>query len=140
MRPIVADFAARHASYKHFDELDEARFPVFLAVPIRGKSGPLGALVVQRASKSGEFDAHDVEVLVLLGALIAAGIRTAELIDAQREKAHGPRSARRAGGGTRKVTLTGRPVVAGPRDRRRGRPAAAAADGRRRRRAGDRRA
>jgi len=111
MRPVVADLAARHASYKHFDELDEARFPVFLAVPLRGKSGPVGAIVVQRASN--EFEAHDIEILVLLGALIAAGIRTAELIDAQREKSHGPSSARRAGGGTRKVTLTGRPVTPG---------------------------
>ena len=55
---------------------------------------------------------------MLLGALIAAGVRTAELIDAQRERSHGartsgPHSARRAGGGTRKVTLTGRPVVRG---------------------------
>jgi phosphotransferase system enzyme I (PtsP) len=111
MRPVVADLAARHASYKHFDELDEARFPVFLAVPLRGKSGPVGAVVVQR--EAIEFEPHDVEVLVLLGALIAAGIRTAELIDAHREKAHGPSSGRRAGGGTRKVTLTGRPVVPG---------------------------
>jgi phosphotransferase system enzyme I (PtsP) len=113
MRPVVAELASEHASYKHFDELDEARFPVFLAVPLRGKSGPVGAVVVQRTRDAGAFDGHDVEVLVLLGALIAAGIRTAELIDAQREKSHGPSSARRAGGGTRKVTLTGRPVVPG---------------------------
>ncbi len=109
MRPVVANLAAKHASYKHFDELDEARFPAFLAVPLRGKSGPVGAAVVQRAG--GEFDAHDVESLVLLGALIAAGIRHAELIDAQRDKAAS--SPRRAGGGTRKVTLAGRPVVPG---------------------------
>lgn len=109
MRPVVANLAAKHASYKHFDELDEARFPAFLAVPLRGKSGPVGAAVVQRAG--GEFDAHDVETLVLLGALIAAGIRHAELIDAQRDKTAS--SPRRAGGGTRKVTLTGRPVVPG---------------------------
>ncbi len=111
MRPVVADLAERHASYKHFDELDEARFPVFLAVPLRGKSGPVGATVVQR--QRSEFETHDIEVLVLLGALIAAGIRTAELIDTHREKSHGPSSARRAGGGTRKVTLTGRPVIPG---------------------------
>jgi len=111
MRPVVADTASTHASYKHFDELDESRFPVFLAVPLRGKSGPVGAAVVQR--KSGAFETSEVELLVLLGALIAAGIRTAELIDAQRERAHGPQSARRAGGGTRKVTLTGRPMIPG---------------------------
>lgn len=112
MRPVVADLAANHASYKHFDELDEERFPVFLAVPLRGKSGPVGVVVVQR--KEEPFDSSEVELLVLLGALIAAGIRTAELIDAHREKMHGPESVRRtAGGGTRKVTLTGRPMVPG---------------------------
>jgi len=111
MRPVIADAASMHASYKHFDELEEARFPVFLAVPIRGKSGPVGAAVVQR--REGPFGTSEIELLALLGALIAAGIRTAELIDAQRERAHGPHSARRAGGGTRKVTLTGRPVVCG---------------------------
>lgn len=110
MRPVVADLAAKHASYKHFDELDEGRFPVFLAVPLRGKSGPVGVLVVQRKEKA--FEVVEVELLVLLGALIAAGIRTAELIDAQRDK-HASTSPRRAGGGTRKVTLTGRPCVRG---------------------------
>ena len=73
MRPVVAELAKKHASYKHFEELGEDRFPVFLA------------------------------------ALIAAGIRTAELLDAQRDKA----PVRKAGGGTRKVTLPGRPVVPG---------------------------
>ncbi len=111
MRPVVADSAPEHASYKPFDELDEPRFPVFLAVPVRGKSGPVGAAVVQR--KEGPFETSEVELLVLLGALIAAGIRTAELIDAQRERTRGPQSARRAGGGTRKVTLTGRPMLPG---------------------------
>jgi phosphotransferase system, enzyme I, PtsP len=111
MRPILAALAPTHAKYKHFDELDEDRYPVFLAVPLRGKSGPVGALVVQR--KEDSFDVPEVEILVLLGALIAAAIRTAEVIDAQREKTHGPNSTRRAGGGTRKVTLTGRPIVPG---------------------------
>ena len=107
MRPVAAELAAKHASYKRFENLGEERFPVFLAVPIRGRAGPLGAVVVQR--RSGAFADADVELLVLMGALIAAGIRTAELIDAARERA-GPR---RAGGGTRKVTLPGRPLVPG---------------------------
>jgi phosphotransferase system, enzyme I, PtsP len=106
MRPISTDSADRHGSYKHFAELAEERFPAFLAVPIRGKNGPLGALVVQR--REPLFDDHDVELLSVLGGLIAAGIRTAELMDEAREK-----RARRAGGGTRKVTLTGRPAVVG---------------------------
>ncbi len=107
LRPISADAAEQHASYKHFHELGEERFPVFLAVPIRGKSGPLGAVVIQR--REGPFDEHDVELLTSLGGLIAAGIRAAELIDAKRDKG----LARKAGGGTRKVTLPGRPLLPG---------------------------
>lgn len=107
MRPMSADFATEHASYKHFEGLGEEQFPAFLAVPVRGKSGALGALVVQR--KSEAFSEADVELLAVLGALVAAGIRHAELIDASRDKA----PLRRAGGGTRRVNLTGRPLVAG---------------------------
>ena len=122
LRPVSSANAAAHRAYKHFADLHEERYPVFLAVPIRGKTGPLGALVVQRPGpepRDGEpaddahsrapFDEHDVELLAALGAIIAAGIRHAELIDSRRERP----SARRAGGGTRKVTLTGRPVVGG---------------------------
>ena len=106
LRPISADNAEQHASYKHFAELGEERFPVFLAVPIRGNAGPLGAIVVQR--REVPFTESDVELLVAMGALIAAEVRHAELLDSRRERA-----PRRAGGGTRKVTLTGTPIVAG---------------------------
>jgi phosphotransferase system enzyme I (PtsP) len=109
MRPISVDEAEEHEAYKHFEVLGEERFPVFLAVPIRGKSGPLGALVVQRREVT--FSDRDVELITVLGALIAAGIRHAELIDAKREK--GAASLRKAGGGTRKVTLPGTPLVPG---------------------------
>lgn len=103
LRPISSANATAHDAYKHFEDLGEERFPVFLAVPITGKGGPLGAVVVQRAEAA--FEDRDVELCVALGAIISAGIRHAELIDARRDR---PAShARRAGGGTRKVTLTG---------------------------------
>jgi phosphotransferase system enzyme I (PtsP) len=107
LRPVTSENAAEHRSYKHFEDLGEERFPVFLAVPIRGKAGPLGALVVQRAR--GPFDDRDIELCAALGAIIAAGIRHAELIDARRDRP----MPRKAGGGTRKVTLPGRPFVSG---------------------------
>jgi len=107
LRPMSVDTATEHASYKHFEELGEERFPAFLAVPIRGKSGALGAVVVQR--KRGSFSDADVELLVTLGALVAAGVRHAELIDDMRDKV----PSRRAGGGTRRVNLPGRPLVPG---------------------------
>jgi phosphotransferase system enzyme I (PtsP) len=109
LRPVTSENAERHHAYKHFEDLGEERFPVFLAVPIQGKAGPLGALVVQR--EHGAFADRDIELLATLGAVIAAVVRHAELIDARRERG-GPMS-RRAGGGTRKVTLTGRPFVPG---------------------------
>ena len=107
MRPISSTHAETHESYKYFEKLHEERYPVFLAVPLFGKSGPLGAVVVQRASVP--FSDPEVELLTSLGGLIAAGVRHAELIDATREKSF----TRKAGGGTRKVTLPGRPVVPG---------------------------
>jgi phosphotransferase system enzyme I (PtsP) len=107
MRPISAELAEAHSSYKHFDELEEERFPVFLAVPLRGRGGPLGSIVVQR--KAVAWSDSDIELLMSLGGLVAAGLRHAELIDANRDKA----PSRRTGGGTRKITLPGRPLVGG---------------------------
>ncbi len=106
MRPVSTDQARVHASYKHVDGLGEERFPVFLAVPVCGRRGPLGALVLQR--KEGAFTDEDVALVALMGGLLAAGISQAELLDARRE-----RKERKAGGGTRKVTLPGRPFVPG---------------------------
>lgn len=111
LRPVTSEDAGSHRSYKHFDDLGEERFPIFLSVPIRGKVGPLGALVVQRKETAPKFEERDIELLATLGAIIAAGIRHAELIDAQREKHTA--TPRKAGGGTRKVTLTGRPFIPG---------------------------
>jgi len=108
LRPIISSHAETHAFYKHFPTLEEERFPVFLAVPILGKQGPVGAIAVQREVLP--FSDPDVELLSALGALISAGIRHAELIDSQRERST---VSRRAGGGTRKVTLPGRPAVPG---------------------------
>jgi phosphotransferase system, enzyme I, PtsP len=107
LRPVTSGHAPDDAAYKEFDVLAEDRYPVFLAVPVRGKTGPSGALVVQRAERA--FEDPDIELLAALGAIVAAGIRHAELIDARRERP----LARKAGGGTRKVTLTGRPFVGG---------------------------
>ncbi len=107
LRPISAELAQSHEAYKHFGSLGEERFPAFLAVPILGKSGALGAIVVQRAEPA--FGKADVELACAIGSIVAGYVRQAELIDRQRERG----ATRAAGGGTRKVTLTGRPVVLG---------------------------
>lgn len=108
LRPLSALDATRHEDYRHFPELGEEKFPVFAAVPILGRSGPLGATVLQRRARA--FTNADLELLVALSSSIAAGIRAAELMDTARDKVP---PSRKTGGGTRKVTLPGRPVVPG---------------------------
>ena len=108
MRPISVGKAPEHARYRAFPELDEDRYPVFLAVPVLGHQRALGALVVQRAGDL-PFGASDVDLIAALTAPIASGIRHAQLLDERTER----HQARRTGGGTRKVTLPGVPVVPG---------------------------
>ncbi|MFT3773722.1 MAG: phosphoenolpyruvate-utilizing N-terminal domain-containing protein [Minicystis sp.] len=108
MRPISVIQASEHERYRAFPELDEDRYPVFLAVPVLGHQRALGALVVQRAGNEA-FTEGDVDLIVALTAPIAAGIRHAALLDEKTER----QQARRTGGGTRKVTLPGVPIVPG---------------------------
>ena len=107
-RPISVAEAEAHKSYRHFEQLGEERFPVFLCAPVLGPEGPLGAITVQR-EPGRPFDARDVELVVALAASVANGILRAELLDQLREQPilRGP------GGGTRRVTLPGRPIVPG---------------------------
>jgi phosphotransferase system enzyme I (PtsP) len=76
-------------------------------VPIIGGSGPLGAVVVQRAADR-PFSEAEVSLVAALTAPISAGISLARLLDDLRDT-----PPRRAGDGTRKVTLPGVPVIGG---------------------------
>jgi phosphotransferase system enzyme I (PtsP) len=107
MRPVSTASASTHEGYRHFPGLGEEKFPVFLAVPVVGASGPLGALVLQRALGQG-FEQTEIELAAALTAPIAAATERAHL----REALHGERRTNPAGG-TRRVTLTGRSVVPG---------------------------
>jgi phosphotransferase system enzyme I (PtsP) len=109
LRPISVLSAASHDSFRPFPELQEERFPVFCAVPILGRKGPLGAVVVQRKGRQPFSDA-DVELLAALSSTVSAAVRAAELIDTARDR-HLP--SRKAGGGTRHVVLPGVPSIAG---------------------------
>ena len=106
MRPMSLDTAPDHASYRRFPGLDEDRYPIFLAVPVAGPTGPLGALVLQRKEPPA-FDRADIELASALTSPIAAAAERARLVDALRGQ------KRATGGGTRRVTLPGRTVVAG---------------------------
>lgn len=105
--PVSVVRAPRHDRFRRFAELDEDRFPIFLAVPIIGaEQQALGALVVQRKEKP--FAEGEIAVAVALTAPVAYAVRHAALLDELRDK-----PVRRTGGGTKKVTLPGHPVVAG---------------------------
>lgn len=107
MRPVSTASASTHQGYRHFPGLGEEKFPVFLAVPVVGAAGPLGALVLQRAHGRG-FEQAEIELAAAVTAPIAAATERAHL----REALQGERRTTPAGG-TRRVTLPGRSVVAG---------------------------
>jgi phosphotransferase system enzyme I (PtsP) len=106
MRPISLDAAPEFEGYRYFPELGEEKFPIFLAVPIPGAGGPLGALVLQRR-KGAAFDGPDIELAAALTAPIAAAVARAELVRSLR----GPKHSEHAAG--RRVTLSGRSVTHG---------------------------
>lgn len=112
--PIAAHHASEHDRYRAFPELDEERYPVFLAVPILAAEGALGALVVQRAADPGEaalpcFKPSEVRLATALTAPLSIAIQRASL----HARDEPPARERRVGGGTRRATLLGTPVVSG---------------------------
>lgn len=107
-RPISTAEAEHHRGYRHFAQLGEERYPVFLCAPILGPEGALGAVTVQR-EPGRSFESRDVELLVALSASLANGILRADLLDQLR----GQPVTRGPGGGTRRVTLPGKPIVPG---------------------------
>ncbi len=107
-RPISVIRASQHQAYRAFPELHEERYPVFLAVPILSHHRAVGALVVQRTGAKA-FEPRDIELITALTVPISSGVRHAQLVESTRERAQ----SRRTGGGTRKVTLPGVPMVPG---------------------------
>lgn len=105
--PVASTWAPDHESYRDFPQLNEERFPAFLAVPIVGTSGALGAVVVQREGNR-PFDEGEVSLIAALTAPISSAVRLVRLLDGLRDTAHG-----RAGSGTQKLTLPGVPLVGG---------------------------
>lgn len=107
-RPVSVVRASRHDRFVTYPELREERFPVLLALPILGASRTLGALVLLRSGTMA-FSVSDVNLAVALTAPLAASIRQVQLFADEAKKA----VPRKTGGGTRKVTLPGVPVVPG---------------------------
>lgn len=107
MRPVSVVQAPGDERWRAFPSIQEDRYPVFLAIPILGHDRALGAIVVQRSGDKA-YKPSDVRLLVALTAPIASAIRHAEVLRELRD-----RKLRRTGGGTRKVTLPGVPVISG---------------------------
>lgn len=105
--PVSSNEAHRDERYRGFAELDEERYPAFVAVPVLGRKGPLGAMVVQRRDDR-PFTEAEISLLASLTAPISSGLRLARLLNELRDTRE-----RREGGGTTKVTLPGVPVVPG---------------------------
>lgn len=103
-RPISLTNAPQQPGYRYFAELGEA-LPFFLATPIVGAAGPLGALVLQRSE--ARFAPRDVELAVALTAPIAAAVEQAKLIEGLSGQ------GRRISHSTRRVTLSGRAAIRG---------------------------
>jgi phosphotransferase system enzyme I (PtsP) len=104
MRPITLTASPSHEKYRHFPGTGEERFPIFLAVPIAGPHGALGALVAQRRAGLA-FSPEELELAAALTAPIAAVAERAKLATAQ----GGPPRV----SGARRLTLSGRTVVPG---------------------------
>ena len=66
MRPVSAADAASEHAYKHFPDLGEERFPVFVGIPLIGGGAVLGVLVLQR--RQGAFTTDEVTLVTALGA------------------------------------------------------------------------
>jgi len=106
MRPMSLDAAPSHASFRDFPVLGEDRYPIFLAIPIPGATGPLGALVLQKRAKPS-FSETDLELASALCAPIAAMVDRAKLVDRLAGKAAPKKTPHR------RVTLSGRPLLPG---------------------------
>ncbi len=109
MRPISLDAATAHVSNRSFPRLEEERFPIFMAVPVCGPRGPLGALVLRRREPPA-FSLGEVELAAALTAPIAAVLERSRLMASLRP---GPREAKSKPLAARRVTLPGRPVIPG---------------------------
>lgn len=105
--PVSSNAAPGDARYRGFPELEEERFPSFVAVPILGTKGPLGAVVVQRRGEQ-PFTEAEISLIAALTSPISSGLRLARLLNELRDT-----RAREEGGGTKKITLPGVPVVPG---------------------------
>lgn len=62
LRPVTVADAGLASQFAYFPQLEEERYPAFLAVPLLSGSRPRGAIVLQRAS--GPFSEEDVILLL----------------------------------------------------------------------------
>lgn len=107
-QPVRCEDAASHEAFIGFPELEESEFPRLMAAPVFQGDSPIGAVVVQRRAEP--FTQGELELLQALTAPMGVALRGNEVLHDARSKAI---ARRKTSGGTRRITLTGTPVVQG---------------------------
>ncbi len=95
LRPASVVLAPEHRRYKHFPELREERFPIFLAVPLLIGHRAEGVVVLQRAA--GPFDDDAILLATALSAAFALALERSHLHRRDVEAPDAPHPARLVG-------------------------------------------
>ncbi len=81
-RPIFAPIAANHPAFQRVDYAQEERFQSLLAVPLRVRNQPIGALNVQ-TTDAHDFTPDEIDLLSLISELAAGAVAKAQIHEAQ---------------------------------------------------------
>jgi phosphotransferase system enzyme I (PtsP) len=97
LRPASVVLAPEHQRYKHFPELREERFPIFLAVPLLIGHRAEGVVVLQRAARA--FGDDEILLATALTTTFALALERAEDHRIDVAPAEGPQAVRLEGVG-----------------------------------------
>jgi phosphotransferase system enzyme I (PtsP) len=95
LRPASVVLAPEHQRYKHFPELREERFPIFMAVPLLVGHRAEGVVVLQRASRP--FGDDEILLATALTTTFAYALERAESHRTDVAPAEEPQTARLTG-------------------------------------------
>lgn len=95
LRPASVVLAPEHQRYKHFPELREERFPIFMAVPLLVGHRAEGVVVLQRASRP--FADDEILLATALTTSFALALERAESHRTDVTPAEEPQTARLSG-------------------------------------------
>ena len=84
-RPIFAPIATEHPAFKRVDYAQEERFQSLLAVPLRVRNQPIGALNVQTTAVH-DYTPNEIDLLSLISELAAGAVAKAQIHEAQKSQ------------------------------------------------------